>query len=599
MKAIVGLVVICLVAFTCLGQKVLTLKDDSKEIPIETYAKVYTTFDENIDVLSVDEKHWKLPQKGLNFGMVRKIHWIRVEVNNVAEEQLQLNFYTPYHHIRSLQIFQSDTSNILNLRADVGTTKSYSKKEKYTPGYSSKLNFPVGRSFIYLRIKHQNIPLRANSYLLKDKLIEQVIQKSNVNYSIWRTIMLIAFTISLVAYLITRIRIFFLYLMMNVGITLFIGMETGLFFLTFDQDNWFSIIDIKHLGDIIVLYFFPLFLNELTPIKKHNPRLWKLTMYLWVLAPILWVVSVVPEVKETAFYFYSVWFLIFLTIYIFVIQLYFLLITFIKKEKNSLILFCLYIVYIAAVTFEVILPNVGVRSDSVYVYDVLLKSSIIEVILFLGLIGREMYSIFKDRNALLIREKELKEEMLQAVIKSQEEERNVLGRELHDMIGANMSVVRQNTSKEDKNLIKIIDETIESVRSLSHGLMTPRVKGNQLKNEIIDLCLSCSNDKLKVNHYFHDWKPILNEEDATHFYRIIQELLQNVVKHSQADEVFLQIIQKGNSIKMSFEDNGVGFDVRKKGKGLLGIAHRAEILKATMRFESSSMGTLIELELDR
>lgn len=599
MKLTFGFLIIYLISFSCSGQNRLQLTDNTKTISIENYAYVYKTLDDSIDILSVDDNDWVLPKTGLNFGMVREIYWIKVHVNNTSKRTLQLNFYTPYHHLRSLQIFQLDSTKTLQKRSDVGTTKSYSQKEKYTPGYSSALNFPVGQSFIFLRIKHKNMPLRVNSYLLKDKPLDKVIQKSNINYSVWRTIMLVAFLISFVFYFITKIRIFLLYLMMNVGITLFIGMETGLFFLAFDQDSWLSIIDIKHLGDIIVLFFFPLFLNELTPIKKHNPKLWKITMYIWAIAPITWVIGLIPGLKETDFYYYSVWYLIVLTIYIFIVQLYFLLITFLKKEKNSLVLFCLYIVYIAAVTFEVILPNLGMKSDLIYVYDVLLKSSIVEVILFLGLIGREMYSVFKDRNTLLVKQKELKEEMLHAVIKSQEKERNILGRELHDMIGANMSVVRQSTPKENKKLIKIIDETIDSVRSLSHGLMTPRVQGDQLKNEIIDLCLSCSNEQFAVNYYFHEWNAILDEEDSTHFYRIIQELLQNAVKHSQANEVFIQIILQKNSIKMSFEDNGKGFDVSKKGKGLLGVAHRAEILNATMRFESSSRGTLIELELER
>lgn len=593
--------VFCLFIWSLYGdaQDTIFISEKSGNIAIEKYAQVFKTDIDSIDILTIKEEQWHAPKTGLNFGMVNKIHWIKIRVKNTAKEFVKLNLYTPYHHIRSLQIFQYKSTNKLIKLSDEGTLKQYNKKEKLTPGYSTSISFPTGVSHVYIRIKHINIPLRANSYLLKDKQLEKVIQKSNTNYDIWRIIMMLAFFISLIAYIITKVRLFLLYLFLNSGVLLFIGMETGLFFLCFNQDYWFSIIDIKHLGDIIVLIAFPYFLNELTPIKKHNSKLWRWTMILWVIAPVTWAIGLIPALKETSYFYYSVWYLIILTIYIFFIQLYFLIVAFRKKEKNSLLLFGLYMLYITAVTLEVILPNLGMKSDEIYVYDVLLKSSIIEVIAFFGLIVREIYTIFKDRNSLLVEQKELKEEMLHAVIKSQEEERNILGRELHDMIGANMSVVRQNTPKENLGLIKIIDETIDSVRSLSHGLMTPRVKGNQLKNEIIDLCISCTTDKFKVNHYFHKWKPILNEEDSTHFYRIIQELLQNAVKHSKANEIFIQIIVKNQNLKLSYEDNGVGFDVSKKGKGLLGIAHRAEIIQAEMRFDSSPGGTFIELELER
>ena len=147
-------------------------------------------------------------------------------------------------------------------------------------------------------------------------------------------------------------------------------------------------------------------------------------------------------------------------------------------------------------------------------------------------------------------------------------------------------------------LVKIMDDTIDSVRSLSHGLMTPKVEGDQLKDEIIDLCLLSSNDSFKANYYFHEWEPLKNKENSTHLYRIVQELLQNTIKHSDANEAYLQIIRNNEKITLLFEDNGKGFNVeklRKKGKGLLGIQHRTEILKGKLRYDSSSKGTSVEL----
>ena len=581
---------------TIKGQS-LIISEKIEEQKLEDFAKVYTTSEREITLNQISPSDWTKSSKGTNFGMVNEIHWVKYEFNNPTNQSIELNFYLPYHHIREVDFYFNhgkDTNKI----GEFGTTRYYYKKEKQTPGYVKKISFPSGRSTLYLKFKHINIPLRANAFLLSDSRTEAVIKTSETSFRAWRIILLFAFIISLIAYLITKIKIFLYYLILNTGVILFIGMEIGEFFQLFNIDRYYTIIDIKHLGDLLVLLVFPLFLNELTPIKKLNPKAWRVIMNLTYLGCVLWAIGLIPQIKQTQFFYYSVWFLIVQTSIVFLAQLYFLFVTLIKKQKNSTILFVLYLVYIFAVTFEVILPNIGSRSDDIFVYNILLKSSIVEVIFFLFLMGKEMYTIFKDRNNLLIEQKKLQQEMLKAVVTSQENERNTLGRELHDMIGANMSVVKQHIDKSNSGLVKIMDDTIDSVRSLSHGLMTPKVEGDQLKDEIIDLCLLSSNESFKANYYFHHWEPLKNKESSTHLYRIVQELLQNTLKHSGANEAYIQIIRNNNKVTLLYEDNGKGFDaekLRKKGKGLLGIEHRTEILKGILRYDSSRKGTSIEL----
>ena len=316
---------------------------------------------------------------------------------------------------------------------------------------------------------------------------------------------------------------------------------------------------------------------------------------------VLWAIGLIPAVKDTLFFYYSVWYLIIQTVVVLIAQLYFLVVSLYYKEKNALLLIIVYVIYILTAVHEILLPNIGLTSDSLNVFDMLLKSSMMEIFIFMIFMGKEMFTVFKDRNNLLIEQKKLQQDMLKAVVTSQENERNILGRELHDMIGANMSVVKQNIDKTDDKLIKVVDDTIESVRSLSHGLMTPKVEGDQLKDEIIDLCLLSSNDSFKVNYYFHEWEPLKNKESSTHLYRIVQELLQNTIKHSEAHEAYLQIIRNNEKVTLLFEDNGKGFNAekqRKKGKGLLGIEHRTEILKGELRYDSSSKGTSVELNFE-
>ncbi len=199
----------------------------------------------------------------------------------------------------------------------------------------------------------------------------------------------------------------------------------------------------------------------------------------------------------------------------------------------------------------------------------------------MGLLGKETLSVYKDRAVLFERQKDHQTEVIKAIAESQEVERNKVGRELHDMIGANISVIKQQVDKTNTSLVNIIDRTIESVRDLSHRLISPLIKDNDFIDEVNDLCVLFSDLDLKIKSQFHNWTKIENVEKATHIYRIIQELLQNAVKHSSAHNILIQfIVDKEGEITIMYEDDGIGFDYESaynnKGPGLINIKNRSK-----------------------
>jgi signal transduction histidine kinase len=222
--------------------------------------------------------------------------------------------------------------------------------------------------------------------------------------------------------------------------------------------------------------------------------------------------------------------------------------------------------------------------------DTLMYSSMLEIFTFLFIMGRETFKIYIDRATLLEKQKNHQQEIISAIVNSQEQERNKVGAELHDMIGANISVIKQNVDSENTGLNKIIDDTVDTVRKLSHGLMTPKVSGDSFANEIKDLCLLSSNENMKVEYYFHNWEAINDKEISTHLFRIVQELLQNALKHSNASRVHIQFFREKNTIQFTYEDNGVGFDIKnnkENGRGFINIKHRTKLISGALTIESS------------
>jgi signal transduction histidine kinase len=174
--------------------------------------------------------------------------------------------------------------------------------------------------------------------------------------------------------------------------------------------------------------------------------------------------------------------------------------------------------------------------------------------MFILILGKETFSVYQQRSALLEKQKEHQSEIIRVIVDSQEKERNKVGRELHDMIGANISVIKQQVDKSNYSLINTIDRTIDTIRNLSHGLVTPLID-DEFVDEINELCVLFSNIDMKVRTHFHNWNKINNKDLVTHLYRIVQELLQNTVKHSNASQINVQfIVDKEGELTLMYED---------------------------------------------
>jgi signal transduction histidine kinase len=449
------------------------------------------------------------------------------------------------------------------------------------------------------------LPLRGVSYLLtEEQVLDSTLSMQRVLYA-WQGILLFVLVLTFTLYYFLKIPSFLYYSLLNLGILLFFFAEVGDYFMFFDRDIYDHIIDIKHLGNVLVLFLLPLFIDALTDIRKTHPVLWKALFYGIAIGPVLWAICLIPPLKDTYFMYYSTLYFIVGSAAEFILMLFFTLEAVRKKHRNALAVFIIYSVYFSAAFVNVILPNMGNMQSELQVYNTFIYGSLFEFVAFLSLLANETFVVYRDRTRLLEKQKAHQHEIIKAIVESQERERNRVGRELHDMIGANISVIKQQVDKRNKSLISIIERTIESVRTLSHGLVTPQIKDDEFVDEIVELCVAFSNMDLQVKSHFHNWYKSIDPKIATHLYRIVQELLQNAVKHSGASEVFVQfIVDNDNVLTLMYEDNGKGFDYysihQQDGLGLINIENRIKLIGARIFYDTkpNGRGTTIIIELD-
>lgn len=203
---------------------------------------------------------------------------------------------------------------------------------------------------------------------------------------------------------------------------------------------------------------------------------------------------------------------------------------------------------------------------------------------------------------------------LHAIIEGEEKERGRLARELHDGLGQMLSTVKLNISSLDGNVINqkekqlntslsLIDDACNELRNISHNLMP----GALIKLGLI-AALKEFTDKinhsgaLNIHLQAHGIENRLSSSVETGLYRIIQELLSNIVKYAQAKNVTLQLIKDEKLLTTMIEDDGVGFDVlsveKSNGIGWKNIKSRVQFLSGSFDVDSHpGRGTTVTIEI--
>ncbi len=240
------------------------------------------------------------------------------------------------------------------------------------------------------------------------------------------------------------------------------------------------------------------------------------------------------------------------------------------------------------------------------------------VMLIVVLIFHQKRIIYFNRLAQEF-EKEKQQFMLQASIKFQEEERQRIAADLHDDAGPllatarlylNENLVHQDTATQLQAIFstrQIIDDTIQLIRNISHNLMPPTLKNFGLDAAIADMFDKINNSgNVNASARFHDSSKRLEDEQELLVFRIIQELVTNILKHSNAGFIHLTQNSQGNYVYYRIHHDGKGllqeqFDKMEKkstGLGLKNIHSRINVLNANIYFEMDNTQSYYKITLE-
>jgi two-component system, NarL family, sensor kinase len=250
----------------------------------------------------------------------------------------------------------------------------------------------------------------------------------------------------------------------------------------------------------------------------------------------------------------------------------------------------------------------------------------VATLLITGFLG---YRNLRHRHRLVKQQEEIQQQRIRelekdrqlvavdSMLKGQEEERSRLAKDLHDGLGGLLSGVKFSLSNMKDNLIvtpdnmavferslDMLDTSIRELRRVAHNMMPEMLTKFGLDEALKDYCGSVNATKLlAVKYQSLGMETRLNNSTEIVVYRIVQELLNNVLKHGAASEAFIQLIRENNRLNIVVEDNGRGFDTtvleKNKGAGWTNIRSRVEYLKGQLDVNSTpGKGTLVNIEFN-
>ena len=201
-----------------------------------------------------------------------------------------------------------------------------------------------------------------------------------------------------------------------------------------------------------------------------------------------------------------------------------------------------------------------------------------------------------------------------AVLTAEENERKRIAGELHDGLGQMFSAVKLNLSAIGENLtfkdehnekmfdktLHLVDESCKEVRAISHQMAPNVLLKAGLTSAVRDFIDKIDARKLKVNLATFGLQERLDPNIEIVLYRVIQETVNNVIKHAKASALDIQLTKDAEGINVMIEDNGTGFNVTQlekfDGIGLKNIRTRVAYLKGTVDFSSRpDEGTLVAI----
>lgn len=254
--------------------------------------------------------------------------------------------------------------------------------------------------------------------------------------------------------------------------------------------------------------------------------------------------------------------------------------------------------------------------------EILTITGILTMLLLMGGVLVAVFFTFRKKNQHRRAVQELKEQqqnqLIEAAVRSEETERHRIAETLHDEIGAILSSAKlhllgiksNSLDEKDKNLHdkggNLLNSAIKKVRGISHNLHSNILKEFGF-NEAVRHFLKevAGSTMLEVDTRLDDNFPAETTDNTISLYRMVQELVNNIIKHSGAHKLEISSIMQQGRLDVTLFHDGDGLSqkqfeemvFKKDGLGLKNIKNRATLIKGSVHFEKNNTGCYVHISM--
>jgi PAS domain S-box-containing protein len=202
------------------------------------------------------------------------------------------------------------------------------------------------------------------------------------------------------------------------------------------------------------------------------------------------------------------------------------------------------------------------------------------------------------------------QEVLSTILSTQESERKRIAEALHNGLGQLLYATKLHLENQGNEpggpaeAVKLLNEAIRATRTISFELTPGILEDFGLRTALEEMVKRISPNHLPVRLHLRGLSQRLSPQVEIAVYRIVQELLNNVLKHAQAKEARIHVVREKHHLEVTVEDNGQGFETESlitqplAGIGLAGVGNRVALLGGTLSLNSQpGRGTIVSIEL--
>lgn len=525
-------------------------------------------------------------------GFTADIFWVSFIGKNFSTLMLEKILEVDNPQIDWLTIYEQDTTEQFKLLAKTGDKFLFSQRPLQHRNFAIPLAFNPGETkTILLKIDKRNSSLTFPIYLWNESTFHENSYTGNLWFGVFFGIILLCLGYAFMAFLFLRKALYGWYFLLVLTSALYLFTAHGFSFQylypnVLDFNSYFRIYLIVALF-VCMMNFSIRFLG----LAVHQPVIKRLITYLFIvlgsaaLASVfaldfmtrhgLWIIPIINTLLLTGA----------------LLVIYGAIRTFSKQRATVIIYFSAWGTLIVAYLIMTATEFGWIPYESLPVNPVLIGSSLETFIFSIGL-TYQVRKVYNERNQLSLSIAKQQKELLKAYVEGTEKERERISRELHDDIGSRLGSLKRFISGEGTHIATLeqqIDILCNDVRTMSHQLAPPSMRITGLRQLIQQLVDEQSlREKLRIDTQFYDIPENLSPDTIHHLFRIVQEAINNIVKHANATEVDVQFFVHDNELVMTIEDNGKGFDEStiRRGIGIQNMKARTESLSGTLEISS-------------